>query len=199
MNGGFKFKSLLLAGTLSLISPLPGKCQPFQAQYPIYEDVDGYAVLSLLLGRHYDHTSPALQVYALTIGDKGAISLSDKACRNRIPKELESARTDFEQKNRVRMRLVNHFSVAPAYKLLEKPEVLVLPPIAPGDQELRIEDRRPFYAVSAVGFYQSRTRAIARVDVYCGPECYSGGYYLLKKNSKGWILLEGSPVCEAIA
>jgi hypothetical protein len=51
----------------------------------------------------------------------------------------------------------------------------------------RFPESGGYYAVSAVGFNESKTRAMVNVENYCGISCAAGRYHLLEKHDGQWV------------
>ena len=163
---------------------------------PIYDDAEGYAVLSVLLDRYNPGSKDlVVQIFPRTASENQMFSSLE--CKE-VPDEFLTAAKDFHDKNKIKFRLEPRFSLKFKYELTENPRKS-LPPQAPGEQEVELPVFGPLYQVSAVGFDAAKTHAIAYVDAVCGSECGGGAYHFLRKEAKGWKEVPGSPVCEWVS
>jgi hypothetical protein len=160
-----------------------------------YQDADGYAVLSVLLDHEHSASDHTFEISPITASGVNADSF--QSCTGRIPTEFSAAANDFRDKNKQNWRLSKKFNLKFGYKfadLASKRQPLAPTPNAKELPPALFDDR--IFEVSAVGFDTSRTRAIAYVAVFCGPDCTSAAYHLLVKEKDGWKEFVSSPVCQ---
>jgi hypothetical protein len=158
-----------------------------------YDDPEGYAVLSQLIDKAVPSKTLEIDISATT--SRGEYVGTTEACL-KVPDDFSSALEDFRKKNRSTMRLADGFSLKSKYALKDKPDVVTPPRSIPDGQQL--DEKfvpRTFFTVSAVGFDESKTRAVAYVGAYCGVMCAGGAYYLLMKGKDGWKEIPDSPKC----
>jgi hypothetical protein len=129
----------------------------------VYEDRDGYELLSLVLNKEAQKSKQKeLSIYSKTV----EISVSLVLC-NTIPDEFQSAADDLATKSNPKQRFKRLFSLSQPYQLT--------PLYGATD-----------YGISAVGFDLPRTHAVASVVRGCGSMCSDGSTYLFRKTQKGW-------------
>jgi hypothetical protein len=159
---------------------------------PMYDDAEGYVVLSGLLD-HYSSgpTGSVITISPTTVPVEQM--LSSLNC-GKVPDGFQAAIKDFQEKNKVGLQLAPKFSMQAKYELSNDPD-RYLPVPKPGEQELRSPPRKPIYVVSVVGFDLSGTHAIAYISVFCGDECGGGGYHFLSKEKGAWKEIKDSPKC----
>lgn len=157
-----------------------------------YADSDGYAVLSALL----DHERPSKgRILVLAPETSSGIeSDSFEACKT-VPAEFKSAARDFKKKNQRTLWLARKFILPFEYEFADQFKQEDVLPHLPRDQVPSLATARTIYVVSAVGFDETRTRAIAYLALSDGTEG-NGGYRLLKNNKYGWAEVNGSPACQ---
>jgi hypothetical protein len=188
---------------LTLVSWTSGFCNPqvdsAASKLPVYADREGYAVLSELLNHTISKSKiSAIDISLVTAQEEEFVGYKD--CAKAFPEDFQSAVKDFHERNKSKLRLAKEFSLAVNYRLTEKPDVQSPPPAAPGERQLEGKFvGRVLFAVSAVGFDQTKTHAIAYVSAYCGVMCAGGAYHLLIKNKQGWKEIPDSPKCEWIS
>jgi hypothetical protein len=189
MHCGFGSLSRLFL-TVLFSWPLPSShINPATTRYPVYQDADGYRILSILLTREGNgKNGTALQINAITV---------PVGCDAHISDEFRSAYKDFVDVNHTIFELARELSIETPYEFKEKPEQTELPPPAPGEKGLSVESRRPFYSVSAVGFGKARTRAMVYLNSSRG-NYFGGGLHMFKKSEQGWTEVKGSPICQVI-
>jgi len=159
-----------------------------------YDDPEGYVVLSQLIDKLVPSKTSEIDISATT--SPGERLDTTEGCL-KVPDDFSSALKDFYKKNESTMRLADGFSLKPKYTLKDKPDVLAPPRSTPDGQQLEEKFvQRTFVTVSAVGFDESKTHAIAYVGAYCGVMCGGGAYYLLTKGKAGWKEIRDSPKCE---
>jgi hypothetical protein len=155
-----------------------------------YDDSEGYVVLSLLLARDASKTTK-MHIYFRTVS-----SMPLNECKS-IPREFTAALKDFHEREKSPLQLLKHFRIDGEYELIEKVDRPELPPPAPGEQDFPSDwfNQPTLVSVSAVGFDQPRTHAVAYVGGFSGPEAAGGEYYLLTRSENGWKEIKYSPVC----
>jgi len=196
-----------IAAILSLVPTLVSctsifcnpQADPATSKQPVYSDREGYAVLSELLNQAMSKSKvSAIDISRVTAQEEEFIGYKD--CAKLFPDDFQSAVKDFHERNKSKVRLAKEFSLTVNYRLTEKTNVQSPPPAAPGEQ--RVEGEfvgRVLFAVSTVGFDQTKTHAIAFVSAYCGVMCAGGAYHLLVKDKQGWKEIPGSPKCEWVS
>jgi hypothetical protein len=154
----------------------------------VYEDAEGYAVLSILLGGASAEThSNAIRINMVTHVESvtGTHSLED--CM-KVPEEFREAANDYERRANTALVLRKKFTLRAAYDLVGETRItgsgLRNPPTTGSDASGKVSGGT-FY-VSPVGFDASRTHAIAYENYLCGNRCGWGGFYLLVKNGGRW-------------
>ena len=152
----------------------------------VYEEAEGYAVLSMLLGSANAEThAPAIRINMVTHVESvnGTHSLED--CM-KIPEEFREAANDYELKARTPYTLRKKFALRTPYDLVGETRITgsgVRNPPATG-----VAENMPsgtFY-LSPVGFDANHTHAIAYENYLCGNRCGWGGFHLLLKNAGRW-------------
>ena len=164
-----------------------------------YDDADGYAVLSFLLGHAHSEMDPSflLTHFLLSPLTTSGVNADSFQLCSKIPAEFADAAADFREQNKHNWNLTKKVNLNFKYKFTNPSEKRA--PVAPTQNA---KDSPPplfvtsVYQVSAVGFDASRTHAIAYVGAVCGPDCDSGSYHLLVKEKDGWRETTGSPVCQ---
>lgn len=166
------------------------------SKQPAYSDQEGYAVLSEVLNQTIAKSKAStIDISHVTAREEEFIGYKD--CAKLFPDDFQSAVRDFQERNKSKLRLAKEFSLIVNYRLTEKPDVQLPPPAAPGEQQLEGKFvGRAVFSVSAVGFDQTKTHAIAYVSAYCGVMCAGGAYHLLIKDKQGWKEIASSPKCE---
>jgi hypothetical protein len=154
----------------------------------VYEDSEGYAVLSTLLGGASEEIhAPVIRINIVTHVESatGVNSLED--CM-KIPEEFREAANDYELKAKRSYVLKNKFSIKTQYDLVGESRIVgsahKLPPTTDKDISQKISSGA-FY-LSPVGFDANHSHAIAYKNYICGNLCGWGGYHLLVKNAGRW-------------
>jgi hypothetical protein len=154
----------------------------------VYDDAEGYAVLSMLLGSASQEThAAAIRINLVTHIESvsGTHSLED--CM-KIPDEFREAANDYERRARTAYVLKNKFSLKTPYDLVGESRIggsgLKHPPAMDKDFSEKISSGT-FY-LSPVGFDANHTHAIAYKNYLCGNLCGWGGYHFLVKNAGKW-------------
>jgi len=153
-------------------------------QMAVYDDRDGYEVLSVLLNRLSEvRKNDIIRIAPLT--SAGEYVAEIKAHCAGIPEEFHAASGDFDGKAKTRLRLTRGFSLTKNYELARGRAVNELVQ-AETREEAQKRIRSGTYHVAAVGFDDKRTRAIAFVEYICGSLCGASIFYYLRKTEKGW-------------
>ncbi len=166
-----------------------------RGQPPLYEDRDGYEVLSLVLDDLSDQwKDKSLAICPLTTSAKDAF----KAECPKIPEEFQGASEDFDSKVG-KARLKNEFSLKKNYRLVA-PLHASSTTKEQADSKVKNQARAPYgtYYVAAVGFDAKRTHAVAFVEYFCGNLCGNSTFYFLRKSGSGWLEAKEVPKCGRI-
>jgi hypothetical protein len=154
----------------------------------VYDDAEGYAVLSMLLAGAGDEIhAPAIRINMVTHVESagGVNSLED--CM-KIPEEFREAANDYERRARTSYVLRKKFTLKTSYDLAGETRIVgsaPKPPSAAGNDTSQKISSGAFY-LSPVGFDANHTHAIAYKNYLCGNRCGWGGYHLLVKNAGRW-------------
>jgi hypothetical protein len=187
----------VLASVLSIICFLsPATAQQRNAsskdRLGLYDDPVGYDLLSIILEKETRQSSDQLvRIYRRT-DSKLLVWLE----RHAVPKEFLGAAEDLKHRAKGRERFrEQRFSLSHRYKLVDydgPPEPANYVPLAdgtvppPSEADLDNKISSGVLSVSAVGFDQTKTHAIASVDFVCGTLCGGGRFYFLEKQETGW-------------
>ena len=153
-----------------------------------YDDSEGYAVLSVLLGVASQEThSAAIQINMTTHVESatGVHSLED--CM-KVPDEFREAANDYERRAKTALLLRKKFSIKTQYDLVGESRITgsgVRNPPAAGKDTSGNVSSGTFY-LSPVGFDANHTHAIAYKNYLCGNRCGWGAFHLLVKNGDKW-------------
>jgi hypothetical protein len=162
----------------------------------VYEDAEGYAVLSMLLsGANEETRGGILRINMLSHVESvnGTHSLED--CM-KIPEEFRQAADDYERRAATALVFRRKFTMKTPYDLAGETRIVgtkAKPPSASPDTAARISSG-VFY-LSPVGFDANRTHAIAYENYICGNLCGWGGFHLLVKNAGKWEEAKGVSAC----
>ena len=154
----------------------------------VYEDAEGYAVLSMLLGGASQETqAQVVRINLVTHVESvnGTHSLED--CM-KIPEPFREAASDYERRANTALVLKKKFTLSPPYDLVGETRITgsgVRNPPAIGSDTPGKTSGGTFY-VSPVGFDASHTHAIAYENYLCGNRCGWGGFHLLVRNAGKW-------------
>ena len=154
----------------------------------VYEDSEGYAVLSMLLDNASQGTrSSLIRINMVTHVESvsGAHSLED--CM-KVPDEFREAANDYERRAGRALVLRKKFTLRMAYDLAGESRITgtgVRQPPATGTDNSQKTSSGTFY-LSPVGFDGNHTHAIAYENYLCGNLCGWGAYHLLVKNAGRW-------------
>ena len=158
------------------------------ANATVYDDAEGYVVLSMLLEGESQQTHAAvIRINMVTHVESvsGAHSLED--CM-KVPDEFREAANDYERRAGTALVLRKKFTVRTPYDLAGESRItgtgVRQPPATGADNSQRISTGT-FY-LSPVGFDAHHTRAIAYENYLCGNLCGWGAYHLLVKNAGRW-------------
>jgi len=163
----------------------------------VYDDMDGYAVLSILLGSANQQAhSAVIQINMVTHVESvsGAHSLED--CM-KIPDDFREAANDYERRARTALVLRKKFALGTPYDLAGETRITGSGMRNPTPTDKGIADKMAsgtFY-LSPVGFDANHTHAIAYENYLCGNRCGWGAYHLLVKNAGRWEEAKDVPAC----
>jgi len=138
----------------------------------VYEDVEGYSLLSLVL----DNEAKDQKVDRISISDRTNVVLELALC-NQLPQEFRPAADDLRSKSKSHLRLKRKLKLNRPYSLTSG-----------GATD---------FSISSVGFDVARTHAIVAVFRGCGVMCSGGWTYLLRKTGNGWQIV--SQICEVMS
>ena len=153
-----------------------------------YDDAEGYAVLSMLLGSASQETHAAtVRINMVTHVESvnGAHSLEE--CM-KVPEEFREAANDYERLAGTALVLRKKFTLRMPYDLAGETRItgtVVRQPPATGADNSKKISTGTFY-ISPVGFDANHTHAIAYENYLCGNLCGWGAYHLLVKNAGRW-------------
>jgi len=158
------------------------------ANASVYQDAEGYAVLSMLLGGAAEETHAAtIRINMVTHVESvsGTHSLED--CM-KVPEEFREAANDYERRAGAAYVLMKKFSLKAPYDLVGETRIVgaARKPAAPTDTDISQKISSGAFYVSPVGFDSSHTHAIAYTNYLCGNLCGWGGFHLLVKNAGRW-------------
>ena len=155
----------------------------------VYDDGEGYAVLSMLLDNANQETHAAvIRINMATHVESvsGAHSLED--CM-KVPEEFREAANDYERRAGTALVLRKRFTLRAPYDLAGETRItgtgVRQPPAAAGTDNSQKISTGTFY-LSPVGFDVSHTHAIAYENYLCGNLCGWGAYHLLVRNAGRW-------------
>ena len=154
----------------------------------VYEDAEGYALLSMLLNGAGDEThGAAIRINMVTHVEStsGLNSLED--CM-KIPEEFREAANDYERKAKTALVLRKKFTLSMPYDLAGETRITGSGLKNPSSTEKGISEKiasGTFY-LSPVGFDANHTHAIAYKNYLCGNLCGWGGFHLLVRNAGRW-------------
>jgi hypothetical protein len=154
----------------------------------VYEDAEGYAVLSMLLADAIEETHGAiLRINMLTHVESvnGTHSLED--CM-KIPEEFREAANDYERRAATALVLRKKFTLNAPYDLAGETRIVgsKTRPASPTATDTTPKISTGVFYLSPVGFDATRTRAIAYENYICGNLCGWGAFRLLVKNAGKW-------------
>jgi len=185
---------IALASALVVSIPLCGcsSRQRIQNHIPanagVYDDGEGYAVLSMLLNNAVPETHGAIiRINMLTHVESvnGTHSLED--CM-KIPEEFREAANDYELRAKTAMLLRKKFTLKTPYDLAGETRIVgskAKPASATGTDSVAKISSGVFY-LSPVGFDANHTHAITYANYICGNRCGWGGFHLLVNNAGRW-------------
>jgi len=107
-----------------------------------------------------------------------------------LPEEWQSATDSFKRENTRRRRLLPQFPVMVApYRLVAEADIgsTITPPDFWRGFYARFPNSGGYYAVSAVGFNEAKTRAMVYIETHSGLLGASGQFYLLEENDGQWV------------
>ena len=154
----------------------------------LYDDAEGYAVLSVLLdGAGLETHAAVIRINMSTHVESatGVHSLED--CM-KVPEEFREAANDYERRAKTALLLRKRLSIKTQYDLVGESRITgsgVRNPPAIGKDTSEKISNGTFY-LSPVGFDANHTHAIAYKNFLCGNRCGSGAFHLLVKNGDRW-------------
>ncbi|GAC1631862.1 MAG: hypothetical protein NVS9B14_04360 [Candidatus Acidiferrum sp.] len=144
---------------------------------PDYEDREGYEVLSVLLNaKSREWKNEIVRIYSQTAVGQRIFDI-EKDC-SPTPREFREAFRDFNQKAKAKFAIQKRFTLEKEYEFDSSGLAYV------GAPENAF--RSGIYHLGAVGFDETRTRAVVFLEYRCGIQCGSSLFYLLKKTASGW-------------
>jgi|SRR5215475_9475604 len=183
-----RFVALALLFCLCNFSPASdGQTHAEKIQPLPYKDTDGYQVLSSIIeARTEKLKNGSLSIFHQTVsGD--AFGEIRSECASRLPREFQSALEDLDKKAKTKLLLQQQFSIHKEYKFVDT----------------MVGVQTGVYSVSAVGFDETKTRAIVLVQYLVRPtgSVILGGdkmLYLLRRTETGWQQAADIPKCGRI-
>jgi len=154
----------------------------------VYDDAEGYAVLSMLLGSASQEThAAAIRINMVTHVESvsGAHSLED--CM-KVPEDFREAASDYERRASTALVLRKKFALRTPYDLAGETRITGSGLKNPSSTDKGISEKTAsgtFY-LSPVGFDANHIHAIAYENYLCGNLCGWGAYHLLVKNAGRW-------------
>ena len=178
------FSCLVIASTCALaLMSGPVQSALSSERTSTYEDLEGYAVLSILLNSEVGNETSVAKISLST--DPGLGIPAFEFCAKKLPEEYRAAILDFTNRNAKIFKLQKRFDLKVKYEFSRNSEAAT--------------GKRPFYSVSAVGFDDARDHAVAYVAAVCGFNCFGGTYHFLKKQQGNWVEVSGARECEYMA
>lgn len=154
----------------------------------VYNDPDGYAVLSgLLTGASAEAHAGTIRINMLTHVESVSGNRSLEGCV-KVPDEFREAAGDYERKVSKPYLLGKRFKIAASYDLVGESRIVGSnrKPPAASEQATSQKISAGVFYLSPVGFDASHTHAIAYENYICGNLCGGGGFHLLVKNGNHW-------------
>jgi hypothetical protein len=179
--------ALRLSALSLLLTVAVAQTSSTKNRLPLYDDADGYEVLtSIIDSRTNQRKTEAVSIFQNTISGESLHDLKTE-CPYRVPAEFQEAADDFDRKAKTRFRLKEGFSLQKKYRFVA----------APTSNSLGV------FSVSAVGFNETKTRAVVVVEYLVRPanSLVLGGdttFYLLRKTAAGWKEATVVPKCGRI-
>lgn len=154
----------------------------------VYDDAEGYAVLSMLLDTASQDThASVIRVNMVTHVESVSGAHSLEECM-KVPEDFREAANDYERRASSALVVRKKFTTKLPYDLAGETRItgtaVRQPAATAGDNSQRISSGT-FY-LSPVGFDANHTHAIAYENYLCGNLCGWGGYHLLVKNAGRW-------------
>jgi len=153
-----------------------------------YDDAEGYAVLSMLLGSASQETHAAvIRINMVTHVESVVGSHSLEDCM-KVPEEFREAANDYERRASTALVLKRKFGLRTPYDLAGETRITGSGVRNPASTDKGISDKianGTFY-LSPVGFDANHTHAIVYENYLCGNLCGWGAYHLLVKNTGRW-------------
>ena len=182
---------VLVFGLLRCSPPTHARKKP-----PVYDDPEGYAVLSLLLGGgEKDIHSQAISISAVTAVESPDGGHTLEKCV-KVPNEFREAADNYVREAKTPYLFQEKFTLKTQYRLVAKRHIaddLKHPPKT--DKEISDRISSGTFYLSPVGFDHNHTHAIAFKDYICGSLCGWGSYHLLVKSKDGWEEAKGVGGC----
>jgi len=166
--------ALILFCHLSSLTTSNAQTDPNKNRLRHYDDADGYQVLSSIIDLRTNQSKTELvPIFQRTISGEMLNELKNE-CLDRVPAEFQNAAADFDKKAKTRFLLMERFSLQKKYRFVVGPT----------------SNSRGIFSVSAVGFDETKTRAIVVIEYLVHPTgSMVGGdttFYLLRKTAAGW-------------
>ena len=154
----------------------------------VYDDAEGYAVLSMLLNSAVQETHGAIiRINMLTHVESvsGTHSLED--CM-KVPEDFREAANDYERRAATALVLRKKFTTKTPYDLAGETRIVgtKAKPSSTTATDTAVKISSGVFYVSPVGFDANHTHAIAYENYLCGNLCGWGGFHLLVKNAGRW-------------
>lgn len=151
---------------------------------PLYNDDEGYAVLSALLTG-----DPARPTKATTLIQATTSGWTCPKAAAAAPPDFREALQDFAAVNKNGWTLQEKLTLDHPYKLLSDADLQ--------GGIIRYRQSHPgasgFTSVSAVGFNGDKTAALVFMSYHCGPLCGEGELVAFRKTNGKWTRLKRSP------
>jgi len=164
---------------------------------PVYDDPEGYSVLSLLLGgAGQDIHSQSINISAFTTVETPDGLTSLEKCV-KIPNEFREAADDYLRKTKTPYLFQEKFALKTPYRLVTKRhkenDDIKHPPR--NDKEISDQISSGVFYLSPVGFDSTHTHAIAFKNYICGSTCGWGSYHFLVRDKDRWEEAKGVGGC----
>lgn len=184
MNPGMMALAILLMSSFPMAPNGRGQTKKQAGPAPVHDERDGYDVLSVLLNAlSAVYKNDTIRIDPRTAPEKYVAEM--KVQCSGIPSEFQGASEDFDKKVKTRLILKRGFSLTKNYELAYA-SAMVGASQPETREEARKRIRSGIYHVEAVGFDDTRTRAVAFVEYICGTRCGESIFYFLRKSEKGW-------------
>ena len=164
---------------------------------PPYEDADGYLVLSAIIDPMANKSkSESVSIVYQTISEEALKGIRFQ-CSGSFPSEFWKATEDFDRKAKTKFVLQRAFELKKKYVLFASSRAS----FANAGNQTQAESAAGVFSVSAVGFDETKTHAIALVRHIVHIGGTAGGdssFYLLRKTEYGWHEATEIPKCGRI-